>query len=442
MYCMQPHRCQIDKSLLKRKNNRQMTSLISGILLLIASSAVFSEPVLTLKQAEQLALVDEPGIVSQQWQMQSLSAQAIADGQLNDPKLQVGLNNLPTDTFDFDQENMTQFRLGIMQQFPAGDSLNIKQQKTQKQSELLLSKISERKLSIIKEVRLTYFEIYYWEKAHKTIKQNKRFFSQLVDIVQSMFSVGRNNQQDLIRAQLELSRLDDRLVKISQKINTLRAKLSRWIGVQNSTQTLTAQLPVLSIPVISDDFETISQLFYTHPKILEIDKKMEISRKDIALVKESYKPGWTLNVGYGYRDNHPNGTKRADFLSAGVSIDLPLFTANRQDKKLLAKEYSYQSLKDQRIAMLRQLVADLQQAAANEEQLQNRHQLYKKLLLPQARQQTQASLSAYQSDRGNFSDVMRAYIDDLNVKLDERRIAVDHLQSKARILYFTSSFEQ
>ncbi len=422
--------------------NKQTFHLLLFFLMLTASFSVLSKPILTLEQAEKMALMDEPGIVSQQWQMESLSAQSVADGQLMDPRLQVGLNNLPTDTFDFDQENMTQFKIGITQQFPSGDSLNIKQQKTQKQSELFLSQISERKLSIIKEVRLTYFEIYYWEKAKKTIKQNKRFFSQLVNIVQSMFSVGRNNQQDLIRAQLELSRLDDRLVIITQKINTQRSKLSRWIGAQTSTQALSTQLPVLSVPEISENFESLNQLFFNHPKILEIDKKIEISRKDIQLVRESYKPGWALNVGYGYRDNNQNGGSRADFLSAGVSIDLPLFTANRQDKKLLSKEHKYQSLKDNRVAMLRQLVANLQQEVANEEQLNNRHQLYNNLLLPQAKQQTKASLLAYQSDQGNFSDVMRAYIDDLNVKLDERRIAVDHLQSKAKILYFTSSFHK
>jgi len=424
----------------KNMSNKHLISFIFTGIFFIASPFAFSEPVLTLEQAEKIALVDEPGIISQQWQMQSLSAQSIADGQLKDPKLQLGLNNMPTDSFEFDQENMTQFKVGITQQFPSGNSLNIKQQKTKKQAELFLSKISDRKLSIIKEVRLTYFEIYYWEKAKKTIKQNKRLFSQLVNIVQSMFSVGRNNQQDLIRAQIELSRLDDRIVKITQKINTRRSKLSRWIGAKNSSHALTEQLPELVIPAISDDFETLSQHFFSHPKILEIDKQLEISRKDIELVKESYKPGWALNVGYGYRDNMPNGNKRSDFLSAGVSIDLPLFTANRQDKRLLAKEHSYQSLKDKRVEMLRKLVADLQQEVANEEQLKKRHTLYNNLLLPQTKQQTQASLLAYQSDRGNFADVMRAYIDDLNVKLDERRIAVDHLQSKAKILYFISSF--
>ena len=423
------------------RSKKQIIASILGCYLISASFWAHSAGILTLEQAEKTALMDEPGIVSQQWQMQSLSQQSIADGQLMDPKLQLGINNLAADTFDFDQENMTQFKVGILQQFPSGDSLGIKKQKTQKQSELILSKISDRKLSIIKEVRLTYFEIYYWEQAEKTISQNKKFFTQLVNIVQSMFSVGRNNQQDLIRAQLELSRLDERISKITQKINTQRSKLSRWIGAQKSTQALTNELPVLPIPVLSDEFETLSQLFYSHPKIQEIDKKLEISRKDIELVKESYKPGWGLSVSYGYRDNNPNGMKRADFLSAGVTIDLPLFTANRQDKKLLAKEHTYQSLKDQRVEMLRQLVSALQQEVANEEQLQNRHQLYNKLLLPQAKQQAQASLLAYQSDRGDFADVMRAYIDELNANLDERRIAVDHLQSKAKILYFASVFK-
>lgn len=400
-----------------------------------------ADAILTLQQAEQLALKDEPSLVSQDWQAQSLSERAIADGQLMDPKLQLIMANLPTDTFNFDQENMTQLKVGIMQQFPPGDTLNIKQQKTQKQAELVLSKKADLGLRITKDVRLTYLEIYYWELAKKTITKNKKLFGQLVDIVQSLFSVGRNNQHDLIRAQLELSRLDDRIAKITQKINAQRSKLSRWIGAKNSHKPLTSNLPALPIPQLKDDFETLSHHFYTHPRIQEIDKKLEISSKDIALAKEDYKPGWGLNLSYSYRDDQPNGIKRADFVSAGLTLDLPLFTAKRQDKKHQSKEYAHQALKDKRIALLRQLVADLQQEMANEEQLQIRHQLYNNLLLPQAKRQAEASLLAYQSDRGGFADVMRAYIGDLNANLDERRIAVDHLQANAKILYFISSFQ-
>jgi outer membrane protein TolC len=398
--------------------------------------------VLTLHQAEQLALDEEPGIISQQWQAKSLEERSVADGQLMDPKLQFGVANLPTDSFDFDQENMTQFKVGIVQQFPGGNTRALRQQKTLKQSDLLRSKIEDRKLMITKDVRLTYLEIYYWEQAKGTIIKNRKLFSQLVDIVQSMFSVGRNNQQDLIRAQLELSRLDDRTAKITQKINVQRSRLSRWVGAQTSHRPLFADLPALQVPAFEDDFQVLSHHFLTHPRIQEMDKKLEVSRKDIDLTKESYKPDWALSVSYGYRDDAPNRIERSDFISAAVTMDLPLFTANRQDRKLLSREHQFQALKDKRVELIRQLVAELKEQMANEEQLAKRHQLYVDLLLPQAKQQAEASLLAYQSDQGDFADVMRAHIDDLNASLDEQRISVDLQQARAKILYFISSFEQ
>ena len=374
----------------------------------------------------------------------SLAERSVADGQLMDPKLQIGLANMPTDSFDFNQENMTQFKVGIVQQFPSGNTLDLRQQKTLKQSELMMLKIADRKLTIAKDVRLTYLEIYYWEQAKRTILENKKLFTQLVDIVRSLFSVGRNNQQDLIRSQLELSRLDDRIAKITQKVNVQRSRLSRWVGSENSRKPLSAELPELPALALEleDDFQILSQRFLSHPRIREIDKNMEVSRKDIDLAREKYKPGWALNVSYGYRDDAPNGLERSDFVSAGVSMDLPLFTRNRQDKTLLSREHQYQALKDKRIELIRQLVAELQQQMVNEEQLMERQRLYVDLLLPQAKQQMQASLLAYQSDQGSFADVMRAYIDDLNASLDQHRISVDLQQARARIQYFISSFEQ
>ena len=421
--------------------------LLSGLLMvacpvLSGQEHYPAQPVLTLEQAEPVALTGEPGIASQEWQAKSLAERSVADGQLMDPKLQIGLANMPSDSFDFNQENMTQFKVGIVQQFPSGNTLDLRQEKTRKKSELIMSKIAERKLTIARDVRLTYLEIYYWEQAKRTIIENKKLFTQLVDIVRSLFSVGRNNQQDLIRAQLELSRLDDRIAKITQKVNVQRSKLSRWVGSEYSRKPLSADLPEMPTLELEDDFQTLSQRFLSHPRIEQIDKNMEVSRKDIDLAREKYKPGWALNVSYGYRDDAPNGMERSDFVSAGVTMDLPLFTRNRQDKTLLSREHQYQALKDKRIELIRQLVAELQQQMVNEKQLMERQRLYADLLLPQAKQQMQASLLAYQSDKGSFADVMRAHIDDLNTSLDQHRISIDLQQARARIQYFVSSFEQ
>ncbi len=420
-----------------KKLHRNLSAIAIGLLLVAgAETKTAAGNELTLERAETIALQGEPGLAAKRWESKALAERAVADGQLMDPKLQVGLLNLPTDSFDFDQENMTQFKVGITQQFPGGDTREIKQQKTRKQSELAQVELETRKLEILKNTRLNWLEIWYWQQAKTIIAGNRKLFAQLVDIVRSLFSVGRNNQQDLIRAQLELSRLDDRVARIDQMIDTQRSKLSRWIGVEASRMPLPGKLPELAIPALPDDFEALSQRFLSHPKIQEIDRKLEIAQKEIDLIKESYKPGWGVNVGYSYRDDMQDGRPRADFVSAGVTVDLPLFTARRQDKKRQASEYKYQALKSQRLALLRQLVANLKQEMANEEQLKKRQALYRKLLLPQARQQAQAALLAYQSDRGDFADVMRAYIDDLNTRLDQQRIEVDRLKADAKILYF------
>ncbi|MBL7001112.1 MAG: TolC family protein [Gammaproteobacteria bacterium] len=422
------------------RSTAQPGAWLLGISLLLVTGSGLADR-LTLQQAEQIALTEEPGLISQQWQSKAMLEQAIADGQHMDPKLQLGILNLPTDTFDMNQEPVTQVLISYQQQFPPGDTRFLKQQKAQKQAALIDAKLSNRSLTILRDVRQTYLEILYLEQAKNSIIKNKRLFAQLLEVVQSLFSVGRNNQQDLIRAQLELSRLDDRLTKIEQQINTQRSRLSRWIGTENSLKPFDPELPYMPMVSLETDFDSLSQQFLNHPQVQEVDRQLELTRKDIQLVNESLKPGWGLTVSYGYREDAPNGMERADFVSAVVAIDLPLFSANRQDKKRLSKEYEYQSLKSKRTEVLRQLVSELLQEITNELLLQQRLHLYSKLLLPQAKQQTQASMLAYQSDKGRFSDVMRAYIDDLNANLDEHRIAVDIRQSKAKILYYVSELQ-
>jgi len=424
------------------------STIILGIGLLISSQVAVAvgndniDTVLTIEKAVRLSLENEPGISSQDWMARALTEKAVADSQLPDPKLKIGYANLPTDTYDRDQENMTQFKIGVSQAFPAGDILDYKQKKIDNQSLAMREKQAQRKLMITKNVRLTYLEIYYLEQSRKTIVENKALFSQLTNIVRSLFTLGKNNQKDLIHAQLELTQLDDRIVKIDQKIKVLRYQLARWIGVENSKLPLHEKLPLWN-SVEERDYslqqeDSVEQLI-SHPVIKEVDQQIEISRQDIAIVKESYKPGWGVDVSYSYREDRPDGTERADLLSIGASIDLPLFSAKRQDKKLLSREYSSQSLKDKRIEMLRELISSLQQEYSTKSELEKRKKLYQTLLLPQAEQQAEAALLAYQSKRADFADVMRAYIDDLNARLDSMRIRIDLLKVKSRIFYYLPS---
>lgn len=404
---------------------------------IINQPAIAASKTLSLQQAEIMALNFEPGIQSLDAKTRSLMQRSIADGQLMDPKIQVGILNLPTDTFDFDQEPMTQLKISYIQQFPSGNTRQIKSEKTIKQSEQFQYSIEDRKRDILKQVRLSYLEVLYWEQAHLTVQKNRQLLGQLSEIVQSLFSLGRNLQLDVLTVQLQQSKLEDRLTQVEQKINEQRFKLSEWVGEPSSKRPLSDEMPTL----IDNDLRSLTldeskTLLSAHPKLLEINTQVDITRKDIELIRESEKPGWNLNVSYAYRDDAQDGTDRADFFSAMVTMDLPLFTENRQQKQRQSQQFQMRSKKDQRDALLRKMLAELAQLQVNATLIEERKVRYQNTLIPQAQQRAEAAMQSYQSGNGVFSSVMQAYMDALNTELDAYRLSIDQLKNQASAMYF------
>lgn len=411
-----------------------------ALMLIFTGSNGVAAETLTLQKAEQVALENEPGILGLNAKTQSMMQKSIAAGELMDPKLQIGVLNLPTDTFDFDQEPMTQFKVSYIQQFPSGDSREIKRDKAVSQSRLFQHQIEERKRQLLTQVRLSYLETLYWEQARETVTQNRQLVSQLSDFVQSQFSVGRTNQFEFITVQQSLSKLDDRLTQIEQNISGERYRLSEWIGENISQLPLSTGIPILKQNFWKHlDLKQINESIAQHPRIQEIHNQIEVNRKDLDLIRESEKPGWALNVSYAYRDDAQDGTDRADFFSAMVTLDLPLFTENRQEKQHQAQQYEIQSSQLQRDALLRKLRSDVLRLKTNLELLEQRDALYRETLVPQAGQRSQAALQTYQSGSGSFADVMQAYMEALNTELEQKRIQIDSLKSRARLLYFVQA---
>ncbi len=403
----------------------------------IIQPALAASDTLSLGQAEIMALNNEPGIQSLDAKARSLMQRSIADGQLMDPKIQLGIVNLPTDTFAFDQEPMTQFKVSYIQQFPSGNTRQIKSDKSTKQAEQFQHDIEDRKRSILRQVRLSYLEVLYWEQSRLTVQKNRQLLEQLSEIVQSLFSLGRNLQLDVLTVQLQQSKLEDRLTQIEQAINIQRFRLSEWVGEHPSKRPLDDEMPVL----INDDrlsrpLDESRALLSAHPKVLEINTQLDITRRDIDLIRESEKPGWGLNVSYGYRDDAQDGTDRADFFSAMVTMDLPLFTENRQQKQRQSQLFEMKSKKDQRDALLRKMLAELAQLQVNETLIEQRKVHYQNTLIPQAQQRAEAALQSYQSGNGVFSSVMQAYMDALNTELEAYRLNIDQLKNQASAMYF------
>jgi len=411
---------------------REIASLLAAICL---SSPVLagSDQHLTLADAERIALGADPGVARFRALADGLRERAVADAQLPDPKLKLGLMNFPTDTFNRTQEPMTQVQIGAVQAFPRGDSLALSGQRTRALSEAEQAQSENRRRTVLRQVRMSFLDVYLQLRSLAIVRDSHPFFTQLAEITRRHYAAGRHNQQDVIRAQLELSRLGDRETAVEAKYRVARAELAKWVGEGPSRQISTGRPPAL--PGLGEAGELESRLA-THPLLEAEQARIDASRLKVELAREAYKPAWALDVTYGLRGGqNPNGDNRPDFLSAMVMVDLPIFRNKRQDRRLAASQQDASAALLSRDDRYRELLQMLQEKRARWELLGERMSLYESALLPQARQNTQASLKAYQSDATDFTTLMRAQIMELEVQLDALRIRVDQAKTQAGILY-------
>ncbi|MFT5084450.1 MAG: outer membrane protein TolC [Lentisphaeria bacterium] len=412
------------------------------------SSAVLAAPnKISLEQAVLLAQQNDPWLKGSEYRQEATLAESVAAGQLPDPKVSLGLANLPVDSLDFGQEPMTQLKVGITQVFPRGSSRKLKQRQLQEQSEQQPLMRRDRKAKVAVTVAQLWLDIFRERESIKLIENDRMLFENLVDVAQSSYSnaYGKTRQQDLIRAQLELTRLDNRLSILHQRYDSSYVRLQEWMISASTGQLidfeLETALPALTLNNLdwmgdSNKKRAFQQILLLHPSIKSLDQKIAANDTGITLAKQQYKPQWDFNANYGYRDNNPLGDSRSDFFSVALTFDLPLFASKRQDKTVRAAIANTEAYKTEKALVLRAMQARLEAALANLQGLNERSVIYQTRLLKEIHEQAEASLTAYTNDTGDFSEVVRARIDELNAQIDSLDIDVERLKTIAQVNYF------
>ena len=401
-------------------------------LIVLGSLATASRADLDIDETLRLALADDPVIAARQARSQAYSDNAVADGQLPDPTLKTGLYNLPLDDFELDEEPTTQLRLGLVQSFPRGRTRHFRRERSEWLAASEAAAAESAELQLVRDVRNSFLELYYQVLAERIVTDARELFAQLVDITRSHYASGRVSQQDVLRSSLELSRLDDRRTQIRTAAEQRRTELAKWIGdaALLPVSTTFPGLPLLPAKPVIEDALT------EHPVIRQEMSKLEAENRAVRIAREQYKPGWSAGLEYRKRfGDDPDGSDRADMMAAMVSLDLPLFPKNRQDRRLAASLQQAGAIQLSLDDRLRELQRMLETDYANWTRLGERAALYDSQLLQQAAANARASLKAYRSGVTEFNTLMRARIADLDVRLEALRIRVDRARARANLLY-------
>lgn len=391
---------------------------------------------LSIKDAEQVAIQNDPLIMKYQAKSEAFMDESVSESQWPDPRLKFGVVNLPVTSFNFSQEPMTQTVIGVQQSIPRGNILHQKKEKKLLLAEAQRAMALSRALYVLRNLRKAWMDVYYYDQALQLVKESEDIFAQLVKITQYQYRAGRGKQQNVISARLEKSLLKDKESFFQQMKAASIAELEKWTGASVKKHTLSTLFPEL--PTLPS-YEQLSENIEFHPFVAAQKAQLGVARKDVAIMKENFKPMWMVDVSYGLRQGEnlmgDQLVNRSDFFSAMVSLDLPFFTEKRQDKRLSAREMDLNAASDGIDARKRELRKTLDSAYANWQQLGERLTFYEKVVLPQAAQYAATSRKAYQSHVSDFSDLVLSRLRQLDSNLLALKIRVDRAKAHYDLQY-------
>jgi outer membrane protein TolC len=422
-----------------------------------AVADAYADKSLTLNRAIQQAIDNDDWLVGSQYAQQATLAMAESAYELADPKFSLALANLPIDTLDFNQEAMTQLVAGVSQMYPRGDSRRLKRQQLQQQSDRQPLLRYEREAKVALTITQIWLDAFQARQSALLIEQNRTLFDQLVDISLASYSSawGNTRQQDLLQAQLEQTRIEDRLTRLAQMQEMAEQKLLEWLmpsGTGFSVEANQSSGYASEQPQLKSKYDEywqgkppsnseLANYLVRHPSIQKFEQSIAVAGTEVQLAEQKYKPEWSVRASYGYRGADMSGRDRADLLSAGVTVNMPLFSSIKQDKEVEAAVASQEKARTDRSLMIKQMMAAFYSTRSQLERLDQRQLLFKNKLLPQVQQQTEATLNAYESDNGSFTEVVRSRIGELNAQIEYLEINVARQKQIAQLNYFLTSAE-
>jgi outer membrane protein TolC len=387
--------------------------LVAALLLVVpcASAQEAAAPVLTLDAAVAMAIAANPGLAAKQARAEAMAAVPSQAGSLPDPMFSLNAVNLPTDTFARDQEPMTQVQVGIEQALPFPGKLELKQRAAEHEAGAAASNTEETRLHLIRSVRETWWQLCYLDRALEIVERNRELLRQFVEIAQTKYKVGEGLQQDVLLAQVELSRLMDRRIELQGERSRQAARLNALLDRGAGTPVVLPERVEETLDAVLPESELYARAERARPLLAQRSQEVEAARTRHDLARRDRYPDFRLGAVYGFRDgNNPDGSERPDFASVMLGMSLPLYAGRKQDRaveqrasELLQRRYE---LEDERLKVQETISAALADYRRASEQVQ----LFRTGIIPQARQSVASMLSGYQVNKVDFLNLVRAEI--------------------------------
>jgi len=365
---------------------------------------------LDLPKAISLALSRASRLQAGEGRLESARQEAKRAGQLPDPELMLGIDNLPitgSTAFDFAADDMTQKRIGLRQVVPARGKRAAARSLAGRRIDEAAANIVATSLEVQRETAQAWMDAWAACRTLAALRMLRDEARLAARVAKARVSTGAESPSDALATQAEVIDLDNRIVGEEARREAAIVELSRWTGV-GLAPAHTAVPDLDRLPAALD--RLLASVDRLAP-LLQADAQVATANAAIEAARAETRSDWSVGAAYGQRDGG-----RDDMVMLEVGIGLPLFTRNRQARGVAARQADFEATLLEREDLRRQLSARIRADVARWEGLKRQVALHVDSLLPLARDRSATALAGYRAG-GELQPWINARRDEIQAHL-------------------------
>ena len=401
--------------------------LLSGWLFLGLSVFASSSLAASLDDLVVEAIDNNPDLAAMKARWEQSSYQAPQVGSLNDPVLSFALSNYPNDDFSSDTYPMTGNEVKLAQAFPFPGKLKNRAALASEQAKWFEAAYYDSHYQVARKVKDAWYRLYFNQMAIGVVERNLQLVDDIIRLTEVRYETGSGLQQDVLKAQVKKSNLIEQLISLQQQKSIVEAELNRLLNRPAGT----FEAPVkIELPRTEVGLEELQRAgLEERPMNAAYQALIKRYRYQKKLAELDDYPDVTLWGSWRFRDDNlpDEGT---DFVSAGISFNLPVYREKRRaavaeaDAALRMAEYQSNGFRSS-------VTESIQKAYARMQETFQQSELYSKGIIPQTSQSFQAALGSYQVGKVAFISLLDALMATYKAEMDYYRVSSEYLRTLA-----------
>jgi outer membrane protein TolC len=402
------------------------------LLAMLVPLARAGEPPLGLAEALAISEQRSAKLAAQSAAISAATEQVGRSSALPDPKLRVGVDNLPVsgpDAYSLTSDFMTMKRIGVMQEVPNSDKRKARGERAAREQALESVSLDAQRAQLRQDTAVSWLELHYAERTRDALGELVRQFELETATVSAAVSAGRVSPAGAVALRSALESMRDRVLDQQRAVLRAQASLAALVGGA-------ARRPLGRAPdtgSLEHGPDTLISGLETHPSLRVYKEREALAQSEVALATSSARPDWSVEVLYGQRT--PNFS---NMLTVMFSIDLPIDKAKRQDRDVAARASQLDRARLESEEARRVHEADVRALISDWEIAGQRVRRFDTVLLPLARERTELALAAYRGGRGELGAVLEARRAGVETQLSLLSAELERGRAWARLNYLVA----